>query len=463
MTEGVDVAVIGGGPGGYTAALRCAAHGLRTVLVERNELGGTCLNVGCIPSKAMIHVADRFGELRPGGELETVGITATPSLDLPAAVRWKDGVVQRLRDGVRSLLDGAGVQTITGWARIVDGKTISVDTADGVVTIQARALLLATGSRPLELPMLPFGGPVISSTEALSLEAVPDRLAVVGAGYIGLELGTALAKLGARVTVVEIEAQILPTYDRALTRPVAARLGELGIEVRLGTSAVGLEADGLAVSTGAGGTETVAADLVLVAVGRQPALEGWGVESLGLTKSGRFVAVDDRCATSMRGVYAIGDITGEPMLAHRAMAQAAVVGDVIGGERRAWDHRAVPAVCFTDPEVVAVGMSPEQARAAGIETVVGIEPFSANGRALTLARDDGFVRVVADGTGGQVLGIQAVGTGVSELAAAAATAVETEITVGDLDLTMHAHPTLSESIHGAAVAALDRLRRAAAS
>jgi dihydrolipoamide dehydrogenase len=200
---------------------------------------------------------------------------------------------------------------------------------------------------------------------------------------------------------------------------------------------------------------------VLVAIGRAPALDGWGVEALDLTMSGRFVAIDDRCATSMRGVYAIGDITGEPMLAHRAMAQAAVVGDVIAGERRVWDHRAVPAVCFTDPEVLAVGMSPDDARAAGIDAVVGTEPFSANGRALTLCRDDGFVRVVADRASDQLLGIQAVGVNVSELAAAAATAVEMEATAGDLDLTIHAHPTMSESIHGAAVAALHRLRRAA--
>jgi dihydrolipoyl dehydrogenase len=458
MTDVVDVAVIGGGPGGYTAAQRCAERGLTTVLVEGADLGGTCLNVGCIPSKAMIHVAERFGELRPAGELEAIGIRATASIDLPVAVRWKNTVVDRLRDGVRSLLTHAGVRTVAGWARVVDGKTIAVDTENGVETITARNVVLATGSRPMELPHISFGGNVISSTEALSLDEVPNRLAVVGAGYIGLELGTAFAKLGSRVTVVEVANQILPMYDATLVRPVATRLRELGVDVRIGTTAAGIEPRGLVVGAG-DDTDTIEADVMLLAVGRMPALDGWGVETLDLTMSGRFVAIDDRCRTSMRGVYAIGDITGEPMLAHRAMAQAAVVADVLAGQPRVWDHRAVPAVCFTDPELLAVGLSPEDAKAQGCDVVVGTEPFSANGRALTLARGDGFVRVVADAATGQVLGIQAVGTGVSELAAEASAAIEMEATVGDLDLIMHAHPTLAESVHGAAMAAIDRLRK----
>jgi dihydrolipoyl dehydrogenase len=455
MTDVVDVAVVGGGPGGYTAAQRCAARGLSTVLVEGCDLGGTCLNVGCIPSKAMIHVAERFGELRPGGELEVIGIRATPEIDLPGAVRWKNTVVDRLRDGVRSLLTHAGVHIVAGWARVVDGKTIAVDTENGLQMITARNLVLATGSRPMELPHISFGGKVVSSTEALSLDEVPNRLAVVGAGYIGLELGTAFAKLGSRVTVIEVADQILPMYDATLVRPVATRLRELGVDVRIGTAAVGMEARGLVV--GGDDTDVIEADVVLLAVGRVPALDGWGVETLDLTMSGRFVAIDDRCCTSMRGVYAIGDITGEPMLAHRAMAQAAVVADVIAGQPRVWDHRAVPAVCFTDPELLAVGLSPEDAKAQGCAVVVGTEPFTANGRALTLTRGDGFVRVVADAATGQVLGIQAVGTGVSELAAEASTAIEMEATVRDLDLIMHAHPTLAESVHGAAVAAAARL------
>src|SRR4029453_7500381 len=234
MSDIVDVAIVGGGPGGYTPAERCAERGLSTVLIEGADLGGTCLNVGCIPSKAMIHVADRYGELRRG-ELEPIGIGANVTLDLPAAVKWKDAVVDRLRDGVHSLLTRAHVRIVHGWARIVDGKTLEVRTSDGVETIGARNLVLATGSRPMALPTLPFGDRVISSTDALSLTEVPDRLVVVGAGYIGLEVGTAFAKLGSRVTVVEIADQILPIYDAALVRPVAARLRDLGLGVRSGT------------------------------------------------------------------------------------------------------------------------------------------------------------------------------------------------------------------------------------
>jgi len=458
MTDPVDVVIIGGGPGGYTAAQRCAENGSSTVLVESGVLGGSCLNVGCIPSKAVIHVADRFGELGAGGELAAVGICATATLDLPAAMRWKDDVVGRLRNGVHHLLTRAGVRIINGRAQVVDGKTISVSTEAGEEMVVARNVVLATGSRPMELSHLPFGGKVISSTEALSLQQVPGRLAVVGAGYIGLELGTAFAKLGSNVTIVEATDQILPMYDAALVRPVAARLRALGIDVRLGTTASGAADRGLTIGVG-DDTETIDADVVLVTVGRVPVLDGFGVESLDLTMAGRFLAIDEHCRTSMRGVYAIGDITGEPMLAHRAMAQAMVVADVLAGRPRVWDYRAVPAVCFTDPELLAVGMSPDEAKAAGVSTVVALQPFSANGRALTLARDDGFVRVVADSTSGRVLGIHAVGVGVSELAGAAATAIEMEMSVADLDLTMHAHPTLSESIHGAAAAAVDRLRK----
>jgi len=439
MSDVVDVVVIGGGPGGYTAALECARHGLQTVLVEAGAVGGTCLNVGCIPSKAIIHVADRFGDL---SDLAHVGIAAAGSVDMAAAMRWKDDVVGRLRHGVESLLSRAGVRVVFGTARIVDGKTVSI----GEETIAARNLVLATGSRPLELLDLPFGGNVVSSTEALSLTEIPRRLAVVGAGYIGLELGTAFAKLGSRVTVFETAAQILPSFDAALVRPVATRLRELGVDVRVDTP---FARDGAA-----------DADVVLVAVGRVPVLDGWGVESLDLSMNGKFLAIDSRCRTSMRGVYAIGDVTGEPMLAHRAVAQATVAADAIAGGQRSYDHHATPAVCFTDPELFSVGLSPDAARAVGVAVVIGIEPFSANGRSLTLARNDGFVRVVGDAVTGRVVGVQAVGAGVSELASAAATAIELEATLGDLDLTMHAHPTVGESIHGAARSALDRLRRA---
>lgn len=279
---------------------------------------------------------------------------------------------------------------------------------------------------------------------------------VVGAGYIGLELGTAFAKLGSGVTVVEAEDRILPQWDRELTSPVARRLETLGVEVITSARARRLSSDGtaLVVETGGGEERRLAADHVLVTVGRRPLVEGWGLEELDLDREGPFIRIDAQCRTSMRGVHAIGDVTGEPMLAHRAMAQGLLVAEIAAGHRHAWDKRAIPAVCFTDPEVVTVGLSPEQARATGRELRIGNFPFSANGRAMTLAVEAGFVRVVARADNHLVLGIQAVGPGVSELSAAFALALEMGARLEDIAATIHAHPTLSEAFPEAALRAL---------
>ena len=307
-----------------------------------------------------------------------------------------------------------------GWATFRDGKTVTVETETGEQVIKAETVVIATGSAPVELPFLPFGGSVISSTEALSLPHVPERLAVVGGGYIGLELGTAFAKLGAKVTVVEALPRILAQYDAELTRPVAKRLAALGVEVLLGAKAKGLskKGDALLVETADGTEKNVAADKVLVTVGRKPVTAGWGLDQIDLDMAGKFIRIDEQCRTSMRGVYAIGDVTGEPMLAHRAMAQGEMVSEIVAGHGRSWDKRAIPAVCFTDPEIVSVGLSPEEAKARNIEVKTGLFPFAANGRAMTLQGEDGFVRVVARADNHLVLGVQAVGTGVSELSAA---------------------------------------------
>jgi dihydrolipoamide dehydrogenase len=322
--------------------------------------------------------------------------------------------------------------------------------------VRAEIVVIATGSVPVELSGLPFGGAVISSTEALSLSSVPESLAVVGAGYIGLELGIAFAKLGARVTVVEATDRILPLYDAELTRPVAKRLAALGVEIVLGAKAEGLTGkDGaLVVRAADGKTREIAASRVLVAVGRKPAVDGWGLEELDLDRSGPFIRVDDQCRTSMRGVHAIGDVTGEPMLAHRAMAQGEMVAEIIAGNRRAWDKRCIPAICFTDPEIVSVGLSPDEAKATGHEVRIGQFPFSANGRAMTRHGEDGFVRVVARADTHLVLGIQAVGQGVSELSAAFALAIEMGARLEDIAGTIHAHPTLGEALQEAALKAL---------
>jgi dihydrolipoamide dehydrogenase len=370
-------------------------------------------------------------------------------------VAWKDGIVSRLNSGVAGLLKKARVKTVQGWATFRDGKTVEVETETGMQVIRAETIVIATGSAPVELPFLPFGGPVISSTEALALSEVPKRLAVVGGGYIGLELGMAFAKMGAKVSVVEALPRVLAQYDAELTRPVVKRLAELGIEVLVNAKAKGIstKGDALPDETSDGKSAKVTADRILVTVGRKPVTEGWGLDQMDLDRAGKFIRVDDQCRTSMRGVFAIGDVTGEPMLAHRAMAQGEMVAEIVAGHKRSWDKRAIPAVCFTDPELVTAGLSPEEAKAQG-EIKIGMFPFAANGRAMTRLGEDGFVRVVARADNHLVLGIQAVGQGVSELSAAFGLALEMGARLEDIAGTIHAHPTQGEGFQEAALKAL---------
>ncbi|MEW6630707.1 MAG: dihydrolipoyl dehydrogenase [Pseudomonadota bacterium] len=450
--------VIGAGPGGYVCAIRAGQLGVDTVIVEAGKPGGTCLNVGCIPSKALIHAAEEFDKVaHMAGGADPIGIkVGAPTLDLARTVSWKDSIVSRLNSGVAGLLKKAKVKTVQGWATFRDGKTVEVETETGTQVIRAETVVIATGSAPVQLPFLPFGGPVISSTEALALREVPKKLAVVGGGYIGLELGMAFAKMGAKVTVVEALPRVLAQYDAELTRPVLKRLGELGVEVMTGAKAKGLstKGDALLVETAEGKSAKVAADRVLVTVGRKPLTEGWGLEQIDLDMAGKFIRIDDQCRTSMRGIFAIGDVTGEPMLAHRAMAQGEMVAEIAAGHKRSWDKRAIPAICFTDPELVTAGLSPEEAKALGGEIKIGQFPFAANGRAMTRQGEDGFVRVVARADNHLVLGIQAVGQGVSELSAAFGLALEMGARLEDIAGTIHAHPTQGEGFQEAALKAL---------
>ena len=449
------VLVIGGGPGGYVAAIRLGQLGLDTILVEANKLGGACLNVGCIPSKALIHAAGAAHGLREPRGLSAIGLSiGSPKLDFARTIAWKDAIVARLTNGVGALLKKAKVRTLLGTATIVDGKTATVSADTGETRIATEHLVLATGSEPVELPALKFGGDILSSTDSLTLTEVPRSLAVVGAGYIGMELGIAFAKLGAKVTIVEALPKILPLYDAELTQPVARRLTELGVETMVGAGALGFANGALRIAPADGKERAVPADKVLVAVGRRARTSGFGLEALDLTMSGPFVRIDAACATSMRNVWAIGDVTGEPMLAHRAMAQGEMVAEIIAGEKRAFDSKAIPAICFTDPEIVAVGFSPDAAKAAHGEILVGHFPFRANGRAMTLQDDEGFVRVVARADNHVLLGVHAVGAGVSELSAAFALALEMGARLEDIALTIHAHPTMSEAFHESALAAL---------
>ncbi|MCG7521967.1 dihydrolipoyl dehydrogenase [Ruegeria sp. Ofav3-42] len=440
--------IIGAGPGGYVCAIRAGQLGIDTIVVDEAKPGGTCLNVGCIPSKALIHAADEFHRITAVND-GPLGITAArPEIDLAKTVAWKDGIVRRLNSGVSGLMKKAGVRFVSGCARFLDGKTVLVSDSDGESReISAEYIVIASGSAPVELPFLPFGGDILSSTEALALGDAPKSLAVVGGGYIGLELGTAFAKLGTKVTVVEAEARILPTYDTALTAPVAKRLAALDVTVMTGTKAQGFSDGVLATDQG-----DVSAEKVLVTIGRRPRTHGIGVEELSLTMDGPFIRIDETCQSSMRGIYAIGDVTGEPMLAHRAMAQGEMVAEHIAGHTVEWDKRAIPAVCFTDPEIVTCGALPGEVDG----TKATDFPLAANGRAMTCEREDGFVRVVWRESDHAVVGIQAVGAQMSELSAAFSIAIEMGACVEDIGATIHAHPTQSEGLQEACLKALGK-------
>ena len=472
------VLIIGAGTGGYVAGIRCGQLCLDTVLVDGGDgLGGTCLNVGCIPSKAIIHAAGKFETVAKAAGDGTLGITASePAIDLSKTLAWKDGIVRKLNNGVAALLKKAKVRVIKGWATFSDAKTCRVETADGPITITAEHVILATGSEPVELPFLPFGGDVISSTEALSLDAVPNKLVVVGGGYIGLELGIAYRKLGAQVAIIEMADRILPLYDKALTDPVMKWLTNHGVELHLGARAGGFgpsEQGGgkLNVTTKDGEPLQLEADKVLVTVGRRPRTKGWGLETMGVTMVGPFVKIDDRCATNMKNVWAVGDLTGEPMLAHKGSAQGEIVAEIIAGRDRAqaasgraasdsaqekrFDPVTIAAVCFTEPEIVSAGLGPLDVEGRD-DVITAVFPLAAIGRALAIeaGEDGGFVRVLASKSDHRLLGVQAVGQHVAELSNSFAQMLEMGAVLEDVAGVIHVHPTLGEAFHEATLRAL---------
>ena len=450
LVREVDVAVVGGGPGGYAAAFRCAELGLETLVVDAGgRLGGTCLWEGCIPSKALLHVAALLGEATAARE---IGIDfGEPRLSLDTMRKWKDErVVGKLARGLASVARSKGVEIVGGRGVFEGSRQLRVE-GEEPQKIRFKHAIVATGSRP-EIPdgLAPGGDRIMDSAAALTLAEVPERLLVVGGGYVGLELGQVYAALGSAVTLVEMTDGLLPGVDRDLVQPLVRRCQKLFAAIHVTTHVTALEERDASVEAGFGDTTTTF-DRVLVAVGRRPATAGLGLETTrALVDSLGFVEVDDRCRTADPHLYAVGDVTGEPTLAHRAMRQGKVAAETIAGRPAAFDNIAVPAVVFTDPEVAWCGLLETEAQARGRDVRVARFAWAASGRAATLGRADGLTKLVADPESGRLLGVGVVGPHAGELIAVGALAVEAALTAEDLALTIHAHPTLAESFMEAA-------------
>lgn len=452
-----ELLVVGAGPGGYVAAIRAAQLGIETTLADRDAVGGTCLNYGCIPSKALLTATGRVEAVH---DAERMGIDATTSVDLEKLVSWKDGVVGSLTDGVETLCRGNGVTVSEGHVTFVDESTARVSGPDDEVELAFRTAIVATGSRPMAVPNFEFDGErILDSRSALSLSEVPDDLVVIGAGYIGMELSTVFARLGADVTVVEMLDEALPRYDDALSRPVVERLRSHGVTFRFGEAALDWRdnGDGVTVFTETSDGEMAEydGDRVLVAVGRTPVTDGLGLDSAGLSTNDRgFLETDRYGRTDVDAIYAIGDVAGEPMLAHKASHEGVVAAESIAGGDVVDSEQPVPAVVFTEPEIGTIGRTAEEAADAGHDPVVGKFPFSASGRALTRDETEGFVRLVGDAETGEIHGGHVVGAEASELLGEIGVAMRAGATLADLATTIHTHPTLSEAVMEAAAAAL---------
>jgi dihydrolipoamide dehydrogenase len=453
VTE-VDVAVLGGGPGGYSAAFRCAELGLETVVIDAgHRLGGACLYEGCIPSKALLHVAAVLGEAERSKEFGVDFGEARISLD--PMRKWKaERVVGKLSRGLASVAKAKGVAVIGGRGAFEDSRSIRVG-GDEPQVVRFKHAILATGSVPLMPPGLAIGSDrIMDSTLALEVPDIPERLLVVGGGYIGLELGQVYAALGSRVTLVEMMEGLLPGVDRDLVQPLARRCEKLFAAIHLGRKVSALNPSGGAIEAAIEGEAPQTFDRVLVAVGRRPVTESLGLEAtrVALTERG-FVAIDQCCRTGDPHLYAVGDVTGEPMLAHRAMRQGKVAAECIASRPSAFDNVAVPAVVFTDPEVAWCGAMEAP---AGREVKAAKFSWAASGRAATIGRSDGLTKLVVDAASNRVIGVGIVGPGAGELIAEAALAIETAVTAEDLAVTIHAHPTLSESLMEGAESLLHR-------
>jgi dihydrolipoamide dehydrogenase len=455
MAERLDLVVVGAGPGGYVAAIRAAQLGMRVACVEKGpRLGGTCLNVGCIPSKALLDSSELYHQAQHG--FAAHGITATVALDLAAMMARKDRVVRGLTQGVAGLFKKHGIEWVAGSARLAAPGRVEVQGAGAVRTLEAARVLIATGSEATALPALRFDGErIVTSTEAIALPGVPGRLLVVRAGAVGLELGSVWRRLGAEVVVVEFLDAILPTMDRATGTQLRRALERQGIQFRLETAATAAErtASGVRVTlTGKQGAQAEEVDVVLVAVGRRPHTEGLGARELGVRfdERGR-ILVNERYETSVAGVFAIGDVIPGPMLAHKAEEEGIAAVELMAGQAGHVNYDAIPSIVYTWPELASVGLSEEDAKARGVDYVVGQFPFLANGRARCLGETDGGVKLLADAKTDRLLGVHILGPRASDLIAEAAVAIEFGASAEDLARSVHAHPTLPEALREAAL------------
>lgn len=454
-TQRYEVVVVGGGPGGYPAGIRLGQHGKKALVIEREQLGGVCLNWGCIPSKALIHAANLRNEVEHFGDV----FSAVPDIDTKKLQGWKNDIIKKQRNGIASLLKANGCEHLVGDATLTGPHALTVKTKEGDKSIEFDSLVLATGASVIEIPPFPFSDELIGyAKDAVNYEAVPESFVIIGGGVIGCELGMAYAKMGSKVTIVEMLDTILPGTDKDLLRPITKSMKKLGISMLTKAKAKGYtKKDGKAlveVELEGGKTETIAASHVLVAVGFRPNTKGLGLEAAGVKTDERgWVKVDNQCRTSAKHIFAVGDVTGPPLLAHRATHMGEVAAEVICGKPSAFDVMAMPLGVFTDPEIAQAGLTEADAKAQGYEVNVGLFPMAALGRAAAMNATEGVVKVVVDAKSDVILGIGITAFNANDLIAEACLALEMGALAEDLALTVHAHPTLAEGLMEAAKAA----------
>ncbi len=455
-----DVIVIGGGPGGYPCAIRLGQLKQKVLCVEKDEVGGVCLNWGCVPSKAVIATSHTFDKVKAGAGYGLM--VDNPRIDANKLQDWKDGIVKKLTGGVRTLFKGNGVELLYGDARVTGKKQVTVKTREGGTEVieATKAIVIATGSSTIEIPTFKFDGKkIIGAKEAVSLRTIPKRMLVIGGGIIGMELGGAYQRLGSEITVVEALPNVLTGVDPDVAAVVERNYTKHGAKILKGAKALGYEMQGdgsvaVRLDVGSGKTETVVTDVVLVAVGMRPNGAGVGLEELGVKVERGFVPADATGQTNVPGIYAIGDCSSMPMLAHKATKEGEVVAEVIAGHKAAKDWVGMVAAIFTDPEIATVGLGEQQAKEQGREIRVGKFPFAALGRAMAVNETDGFIKVVADKASHEILGVHIVGPSATDLISEGALALEMHAFLEDVGLTVHPHPTLGEGMMEASQNAL---------